>query len=343
MRILIPTAGNRSVLINAFRCQPEIEAVVTTEIDDLAPGIFAADRAYRVPRSDTPEFLGVLQAICRAERITHLFPLADLDLVRFASERARFATVGTEIWAADESTVALAGDKWRTWELFHRLEIPTPATATLGERLSGRPADLRFPLYLKPRFMAMKNSPAYFFRVIRDEAELHYWADSLAGRHQDYLVQEDLSSGREINIDFFVQEHELKRLVTLYRLKAGDGGGIIRGRTISADPRLRLMAERLAGALDFRGAANFQAYAMPDGRMLATEINPRFSNSSALVTRPAGVDFFALTVGMIRGERLNPEFDNYRLLAVTSRYEPVVVEGPTVIELRTDRPRRAVA
>jgi carbamoyl-phosphate synthase large subunit len=317
-------------LLRAFREQKEVQRVVTTEIDPLAPGAFSADRCYRVPRSDDPGYLPALERICRQEKVTLLVPLADLDLVRFSRERARFDGLGARVWAAPESTLDVSLDKWLTFQLLEDLHIPTPRTLLLAEAI--RHPRLSFPLYLKPRHAGMKSSPRYFFSLIADGHDLDYYTRKLEGQHQDYLLQESLLGSREINVDFFVQNRELKRLVCLYRLKAGDGGGIIRGHTIPTDPRIRGYTEQLVTRLDFLGAANFQAFELGDGRLLVTEINPRFSNSSALVVRPAGVDFYALTLAMIGGTNVEPEFDRHRILAVTSAYEPIVVEASPLVE-----------
>lgn len=324
MRILIPTSGNRSLLISAFRQQESVEKVVTTEIDDLAPGGYFADKCYKVPRSNAPSFLGVLEDICQKEDINVLIPLADLDLVRFAAERSRFAGLGVKVLAVPELTINLTMDKLQTFELFRKLNIPTPDTLVLAEVKEN---EIKFPIYLKPRYAGMKNSPRYFFSLLHDLDDLKYYCRKLEGQKQDYLLQEPLFKGREINVDFFVQEGELKRLVTLYRLKAGDGGGIIRGRTIPCDPRIQDFVEKLISQVEFYGAANIQLFAFDNGCFLVTEINPRFSNSSALVVRPSGVDFYALTIKMLHGENITPEFNNYRMLAVTSCYQPILVES----------------
>ena len=74
MRILIPTAGNRSLLISAFKNLSEVEKVVTTEIDEFAPGNFAAHKSYKVPRSLDPEYMDAIEALCIKEEIQIIFP-----------------------------------------------------------------------------------------------------------------------------------------------------------------------------------------------------------------------------------------------------------------------------
>lgn len=325
MRILIPTAGNRSLLISAFREQDQVERVITTEIDELAPGNYSADKVYDVPRSSDPKFLGILESICQNENINLLVPLADLDLVRFTKERERFEKLGVKVLAVPEHTLDLSMDKLLSFNLFRQLEIPTPNTKTLAEAIQELSL-VKYPVYLKPRYAAMKNSPRYFFKLLEDIDDLQYYCRKLAGQEEDYLLQDPLMLGREINVDFFVQNGQLKRLVPLYRLKAGDGGGIIRGKTIPCDRRIHEYVEKLVSELEFYGAANIQLFAFEDGRLLVTEINPRFSNSSALVVRPAGVDFFDLTLKMLKNEVILPEFDNYRMVAVTSCYQPILVD-----------------
>jgi carbamoyl-phosphate synthase large subunit len=331
MRLLIPTAGNRSVLLEAFGAQPSVQRVVSTEIDPLAPGAQFADRCYAVPRSADPQFIPALISICGQEDIDWLVPLADLDVIRFAEEASRFEQVGVRTWHAPPKTIELSMDKWRTWQLFDELNIDQPRTCRLSDAAGVDAMDL--PTYLKPRHAGMKNSPRYFFTPIQNEAELDYFRNRLADEQDDYLLQEPLISGREINVDFFVQDGQLKRLVTLYRLKAGDGGGIIRGKTIPVDPRVRRVVDKLVEAVPFHGASNIQMFEMPDGRLLTTEINPRFSNSSALVVRPAGVDFFDLTIRMMKDETIEPSFDDFRMLAVTSAYAPMVLEDPQLAQI----------
>jgi carbamoyl-phosphate synthase large subunit len=329
MRVLIPTAGNRSLLISAFREQDEVTRVITTEIDELAPGVYYADKCYWVPRSDDPSYPEALEAICRKEKIDLIVPIADLDLIRLVGERERFAEVGAKMWAAPQETVDLAMDKLATVELFCRLGIPTPKTTTL-EQASQRKDSLEFPIYLKPRHAGMKNSPRYLFSLLEDTQDLEYFGRKLKSGAGDYLLQEPLLNGQEINADFFVQDKELKRLVTAYRLKAGDGGGIIRGRTIPCDPQIRVFVEKLVSQIEFHGAAQLQVFKLETGDYKAIEINARFSNSSVLCARPAGVDFFALTIDMLRGQEIVPGFDNYEMLAVTSAYKPILVKDDGV-------------
>jgi len=325
MRVLLPTAGNRSIILDIWRKTSNVEKVITTEIDPLAPGILCADKCYQVSRSDSAEFANEVNAICRMESIDLIVPLADLDLLVFSKERERFLGSSIDILIAGREAIDLSVDKLKTYEFFKGLGVPTPLTVLLRDGIENT-GGIRYPQYLKPRYVSMKNSSKYMFAFIKDRYDLEYYGRKLDGEHDFYLLQEYLGYGKEINVDFFVQDNELKRVVTLYRLKAGQGGGITRGQTIPCHPEIKKFVENIVDHINFFGPANIQVYDLGDEKFKVTEINPRFSNSAALCVHAAGVDYFDLAVKMLNGEIIDPEFDNYRMIYASTGLHRVVVE-----------------
>ncbi|MBI4776565.1 MAG: ATP-grasp domain-containing protein [Deltaproteobacteria bacterium] len=336
MRLLLPTAGNRSIILDIWRKTSNVEKVITTEIDPLAPGILCADKCYQVSRSDSAEFADEVNAICRMESIDLIVPMADLDLIFFSRERERFLGSGTDILVAGKKAIDISVDKLKTFEFFESLGIPTPSTILLRDGLENI-GSIHYPQYLKPRYVSMKNSSRYLFALIENSYDLEYYGRKLNAEHDSYLLQEYLGFGKEINVDFFVQDTELKRIVTLYRLKAGQGGGITRGQTIPCHPRIMGFVENILDYMGFFGPANIQVYDLGNGSFKVTEINPRFSNSAALCVHAAGVDYFDLTVRMLNGERIVPEFDNYKMIYATTGLHRLVVEKPEFEGGRNDK------
>lgn len=324
MRVLVPTAGRRNILLDAIRSCPQVTRLVTTEIDFTAPGVTAADVCYRAPRTELPEFLDCMESICRRERITHILPLSDLDLIRFAGCGDRFGALGTAVLSVPEAAVHLCMDKWATHRFLMDIGIPVPETVrfdTVSEDGSG----VSYPVCLKPRSAGMKSSKWYYFARLGGPEDLLRERVRLIGREAEYLVQEHLEGRRELNIDFYAQGGELKRLVALHRHGWGAGGGITRGTTIPCPPQVRDMAEKIIRALSYDGPGNFQVWEDAAGKYAVTEINPRFSNSSALVCIPAGENFFGLLFDSLAGRDVPSRFDAYKMLTVTCAYVPKVV------------------
>ncbi|NJB69191.1 biotin carboxylase [Desulfobaculum xiamenense] len=331
MRVLVPTAGRRNILLDAVRRCPQVTRLVTTEVDFTAPGVVSADVCYRVPRSADPAYIAALERIIRRERISHVLPLADLDLVGLAGCRERFAALGAALVAVPDATIDLCMDKWASHTMLEGLGVPVPHTVRLDE-LPPDGHGATYPACLKPRHAGMKNSPWYFFARLAGPQDLAAQRTRCAGREGDYLVQEHLEGRMEINVDFFARAGSLRRLVTLHRRGFGAGGGITRGTTIPCDPRIKTMTETIVSALHYDGPGNFQVWRDDAGGLAVTEINPRFSNSSALVCIPAGENYFELLFRMLGGEDVPPRFDAYELLTVTCAYAPVVVREDALVD-----------
>lgn len=331
MRVLVPTAGRRNILLDAIRQCPQVTRLVTTEIDYTAPGVIAADVCYRVPPSGAPTYLDAVESICRREGITHILPLADLDLERFAAQRERFGALGASVVCAPQDTVNLCMDKWRTHSFLRELDIPLPWTAPLPDAAAD-PERVPFPVCLKPGHAGMKNSPDYFFQRLETPAELATWRERLGDRAPRYLVQEHLEARRELNVDFFAIRGSVRRVVVLHRHGWGAGGGITRGTTVPCPPEVASMTQRLVAALNYDGPGNFQVWTDDSGGYAVTEINPRFSNSSALVGIPAGENFFRHLFDVLAGGDVPPRTNGYAMLTVTCAYAPRVVSDEALVD-----------
>ena len=76
MNILITSAGTRNKVVEYFKREiGENGCVIATDMSDLAPAIYLADRYYLVPRIDDPCYIDKLLEICVKENIDCLFAL----------------------------------------------------------------------------------------------------------------------------------------------------------------------------------------------------------------------------------------------------------------------------
>jgi carbamoyl-phosphate synthase large subunit len=83
--VLLTGVGKRYDIVSAFA---QHATVVAADPNPLAPAQYAADHRIAVPRSDDPEYVPALQALCDEYRVGAVVPLTDLDLEVLAQARA---------------------------------------------------------------------------------------------------------------------------------------------------------------------------------------------------------------------------------------------------------------
>ena len=95
MNILILSAGTRNKIIQYFKKEfKNIGRVLATDMSELAPAIYEADKYYIMPRIDDPTYIEKLIEVCKKEDINCLFSLIDPELSLIAKNREKFLAVG---------------------------------------------------------------------------------------------------------------------------------------------------------------------------------------------------------------------------------------------------------
>lgn len=91
MNILILSAGTRNKVVQYFvKTLNGKGTVVATDMSNLAPAIYEADKYYIVPRMTDPGYLDVILDICKKEKITGVLSLIDPELSLLAENREKF-------------------------------------------------------------------------------------------------------------------------------------------------------------------------------------------------------------------------------------------------------------
>ena len=98
MNILILSAGTRNKIVQYFvKTLNGTGKVIATDMSNLAPAIYEADKYYIVPKMTAPEYLDVVLDICKKEEITGVLSLIDPELSLLAENREKFEAIGTTV------------------------------------------------------------------------------------------------------------------------------------------------------------------------------------------------------------------------------------------------------
>lgn len=70
MNILILSSGTRNKIVQYFKKTLAGNGkVICTDMSDLAPSIYEADKFYLVPRMTSPGYLDIILDICKKEKL----------------------------------------------------------------------------------------------------------------------------------------------------------------------------------------------------------------------------------------------------------------------------------
>lgn len=328
--VLITAASRRVPLVHGFQraLRQSLDGgfVVVTDVNPLSPAVYAADRAFRVPLATEPGYVDEILEIAMGENVRLVVPTIDDELVLFGEAADRFAARGVLVAVSSASTTDLCNDKHATCRELQRHGIRA-AASWLPNQL---PADLSFPLFVKPRH-GRGGVDAF---PIRDRKELDFFLAYVA----DPIVQEYLD-GPEFTIDMLCDFAGRPMSIVPRRRDVIRAGVIDRGCTVK-DPTLIAFAERCAKAVPFKAAVNIQCRVV-NGKPVVFEINPRFSGGIPL-TIESGADFPRMLVELAAGRRVTPSIGRFRDQLWMTSYEASVFLQDSHISLPDYEPAATV-
>ena len=309
MNVLVTSAGRRVSLVQAFAKAAHARGgkVLAGDASSLAPALYKADGAFRLPPVKSESYILELLSLVRAHDIGLIVPTIDTELEVLATNIQTFADAGCRALVSSPAFVALSGDKWLTQRAFAEHEVDVPQGWTVDE-LAG--ATLPEQLFVKPRD---GSSSLNIYRATPDTLT------SILARVPNAIVQEELS-GPEITIDALIgfdgrPLHYVPRI--RIRTLAGES---IQGVTI-ADDDLRGWLVRLlevAAELGARGPITLQAFLTERGPVLI-EVNPRFGGGFPLAYA-AGGHYPAWLLALLHSEAVAPSLGVYTVGLYMTRY-----------------------
>src|SRR5215203_809449 len=184
--VLFTCAGQRVDIVSAFARAGA--TTVATDLDELAPALYHADRAARPPRVDDEGYIPFLGDLVAEHDIRLIVPLTDLDHVKLVRSRDE---LGALVLLPPEDVVRRVGDKYLAHLFFEQRGIPSPPSWLPDDV----PDDARFPLLVKVR---EGFGSRHIYRA-HDRSELDFF---LGYTTVASFVQE-CCRGEEFSVDLF--------------------------------------------------------------------------------------------------------------------------------------------
>ena len=309
MNVLVTSAGRRVSLVQAFAEAVKVRGgrVFAGDASGLAPALYKADGAFRLPPVKSEAYIPELLSLVQAHDLGLIVPTIDTELAVLAENASAFADAGCKVLVSSPAFVALSGDKWLTQRAFAAHSVDVPQGWTVDE-LAG--AALPDQLFVKPRDGSSSRDT---YRATPETLT------SILAHVPNAIVQEALT-GPEITIDALI-DFDGRPLHYVPRIRIRTlAGESIQGVTI-ADDDLRGWLERLLGVaaeLGARGPITLQAFLTERGPVLI-EVNPRFGGGFPLAYA-AGGHYPEWLLALLHGEAVEPRLGSYTVGLYMTRY-----------------------
>lgn len=317
MNILILSAGTRNKIVQYFvKTLNGTGKVIATDMSNLAPAIYEADKYYIVPKMTAPEYLDVVLDICKKEEITGVLSLIDPELSLLAENREKFEAIGTTVIGSSYALCEMSLDKFQmySWLETHGYRC---AKSYMDKDAFYADVDagvITYPVFVKPA----RGSASISISKVYDRETVE-----LLFAHEDGLMIQEFLDGQEIGADVYIDmvSHEVVSIFTKKKLKMRAGET---DKAVSfQDEKLFALIEQFVKDAGYIGQIDIDIFDV-NGEYYISEVNPRFGGGYPHAFE-SGADHMKLIVNNLEGKVNESVIGQYENGTYMMKYNEVKV------------------
>lgn len=293
MNILILSAGTRNKIVQYFlKTLDGTGKVIATDMSNLAPAIYEADKHYIVPKMTAPEYLDVVLDICKKEKITGVLSLIDPELSLLAENREKFEAMGTTVIGSSYALCEMSLDKFQmySWLENHGYRCAKSYMDKDAFFADVNAGLITYPVFVKPA----RGSASISISKVYDQETVE-----LLFAHKDGLMIQEFLDGQEIGADVYIDmvSHEVVSIFTKKKLKMRAGET---DKAVSfQDEKLFALIEQFVKDAGYNGQIDIDIFDVK-GEYYISEVNPRFGGGYPHAFE-SGADHMKLIVNNLEG------------------------------------------
>lgn len=318
MNVLILSSGTRNKVVQYFRKELEGKGnVICTDMSNLAPSIYEANKYYIVPRMSTPGYIDVILDICKKEKITGVLSLIDPELSLIANNKEKFLAVGTTVIGSSYDLCEMSLDKFEmyNWLTKHGFKC---AKSYLNKDIFFEDVEAgkaKYPVFVKP----VRGSASIAISKVYDRETVE-----LLFAHSDGLMIQEFLDGQEIGADVYIDmiSHEVVSIFTKKKIlmRAGETDKAISFK----DDKLFELIKKFVNEAGYIGQIDIDIFDL-NGEYYISEVNPRFGGGYPHAYE-SGADHIKLIVNNLEGKINENVIGQYRDGSYLMKYNEVLVK-----------------
>lgn len=317
MNILILSAGTRNKIVQYFKESLRgLGNVVATDMSELAPAVYEADKFYKVPRMTDEGYIDVIFDICRKEKITAVLSLIDPELSFLAKHKQEFEALGVTVIGSSYDLCEMSLDKMQmyNWLKDHSYKAARSYTDISAFRSDLEKGLISFPVFVKP----VRGSASIAITKVEEEETLEF----LVSRNGNLMIQEYLK-GQEIGADVYIDmvSGEVVSIFTKKKLlmRAGETDKAVSFK----DPKLFALVEQFVNEVGYKGQIDIDIFDI-DGDYYISEVNPRFGGGYPHAYE-SGCNHMKLIVNNLQGKANSKNIGGYDEGIYMMKYNEVAI------------------
>lgn len=257
-----------------------------------------------------------------------------LNLCLEADEKGIWEDFNVRLIGVDINAINITEDREQFKQLLERIKIPTAPAKTATSFLKGKEIaqEFGFPLVIRPSF-TLGGTGAAFVHKKEDFDDLLTRGLEASPIHE-VLIDKALLGWKEYELELLRDQND--NVVIICSIENMDPMGIHTGDSITVAPamtlsdktfqKMRNMAILMMRSIgNFAGGCNVQFAVSPDENedIVAIEINPRVSRSSALASKATGYPIAKIASKLALGYHLD-ELQNQITKSTSALFEPTL-------------------
>ena len=293
-----------------------------------------ADHVYLLPLTTK----SIIEILKKHPHIDAVLPTMGgqtaLNLCIEADEKGIWNDFGVEIIGVDIDAIQITEDREKFRDLMQKIDIGMPPQASANSFLKGKEIaqQFGFPLCVRASFTlggagaSIIYDPEKFDQQLSDGLEI--------SPIHEVMIDKALIGWKEYELELLRDAND--NVVIICTIENMDPMGIHTGDSITVAPamtlsdrtfqRMRDMAIKMMRNIgDFAGGCNVQFAVSPDDEedIIAIEINPRVSRSSALASKATGYPIAKIAAKLAIGYTLD-ELENQITKTTSALFEPTL-------------------
>lgn len=319
MNVLILSAGTRNKIVQYLKkTLRENGKLIATDMSELAPAIYEADKYYIVPPIADPQYMETILDLCEKERISGVFSLIDPELSLLAENVDKFANLGTTVIGSSYQLCEMSLDKLQMFNWLKEHHYRCAKTYADKEEFyqAVENGDISYPVFVKP----IKGSASISISKVYDKETIE-----LLYAHKHNLMIQEYLGGQEIGADVYIDmiSGEVVSIFTKKKLKmrAGETDKAVSFK----DEKLFALIQKFVTEAGYRGQIDIDIFDINDEYYIS-EVNPRFGGGYPHAYE-SGCDHMRLIANNLNGIINKPSIGGYDDGIYMMKYNEVMVKG----------------